>query len=44
MEFRISDTFTNSLTKLASQEQKAVKTTSFDLQWKHGRSKRHLSG
>ena len=32
MEFRISDTFTNSLTKLISQEQKAVKTTAFDLQ------------
>ena len=27
MEFRISDTFTDSLTKLTSQEQKAVKTT-----------------
>lgn len=32
MEFRISDTFTDSLTKLTSQEQKAVKTTAFDLQ------------
>ncbi len=32
MEFRISDTFTDSLTKLTNQEQKAVKTTSFDLQ------------
>ncbi len=31
MEFRISDTFTDSLTKLTGQEQKAVKTTSFDL-------------
>lgn len=32
MEFRIADTFTTSLTKLTSQEQKAVKTTAFDLQ------------
>lgn len=32
MEFRISDTFTYSLTKLTSQEQKALKTTAFDLQ------------
>jgi len=32
MEFRIADTFTGSLTKLTSQEQKAVKTTAFDLQ------------
>lgn len=32
MEFRISDTFTNSLAKLTGQEQKAVKTTAFDLQ------------
>ena len=32
MEFRISDTFTDSLAKLTSQEQKAVKTTAFDLQ------------
>lgn len=32
MEFRISDTFTSSLTKLTNEEQKAVKTTSFDLQ------------
>ena len=32
MEFRIADTFTDSLTKLTSQEQKAVKTTTFDLQ------------
>jgi len=32
MEFRIADTFTDSLTKLTSQEQKAVKTTAFDLQ------------
>ncbi len=32
MEFRIADTFTDSLTKLTGQEQKAVKTTAFDLQ------------
>lgn len=32
MEFRIADTFTDSLAKLTSQEQKAVKTTAFDLQ------------
>ena len=32
MEFRIADTFTDSLTKLTSQEQKVVKTTAFDLQ------------
>lgn len=32
MEFLISDTFTDSLTRLTSQEQKAVKTTAFDMQ------------
>ena len=32
MEFRISDTFTDSLAKLTGDEQKAVKTTAFDLQ------------
>lgn len=32
MEFRIADTFTDSLTKLMAQEQKATKTTAFDLQ------------
>ena len=32
MEFRIADTFTDSLTKLTGQEQKIVKTTAFDLQ------------
>jgi len=32
MEFRIADTFTDSLTKLTGDEQKAVKTTAFDLQ------------
>ncbi len=32
MEFRISDTFTDSLAKLTGDEQKSVKTTAFDLQ------------
>ena len=32
MEFRIADTFTESLSKLTGEEQKAVKTTAFDLQ------------
>jgi superfamily I DNA/RNA helicase/mRNA-degrading endonuclease RelE of RelBE toxin-antitoxin system len=32
MEFRIADTFTDSLAKLPGQDQKAVKTTAFDLQ------------
>ena len=32
MEFLIADTFTDSLAKLTGQEQKAVKTTAFDLQ------------
>ncbi|TVQ98422.1 MAG: DNA helicase [Spirochaetaceae bacterium] len=32
MNFFISDTFTDSLTRLPAQEQKAVKTTAFDLQ------------
>ena len=32
MEFRIADTFTASLAKLTGDEQKAVKTTAFDLQ------------
>ena len=32
MEFRIADTFTESLGKLTGQEQKVVKTTAFDLQ------------
>lgn len=32
MDFRIADTFTDSLTRLTGQEQKAVKTTAFDLQ------------
>ena len=32
MNFRIADTFSTSLTRLTGQEQKAVKTTAFDLQ------------
>lgn len=32
MEFRIAETFTGSLAKLTGEEQKAVKTTAFDLQ------------
>jgi mRNA-degrading endonuclease RelE of RelBE toxin-antitoxin system len=32
MEFRIADTFTDSLTRLTGDEQKSVKTTAFDLQ------------
>jgi len=32
VEFRIADTFTDSLAKLTREEQKAVKTTAFDLQ------------
>jgi mRNA-degrading endonuclease RelE of RelBE toxin-antitoxin system len=32
MDFRIADTFTDSLVRLTSDEQKAVKTAAFDLQ------------
>jgi len=32
MEFRIAETFTDSLARLTGEEQKAVKTTAFDLQ------------
>jgi len=32
MEFRIADTFTDSLVRLTAQEQKVAKTTAFDLQ------------
>jgi hypothetical protein len=32
MEFRIADTFTDSLARLTAEEQKAVKTSAFDLQ------------
>jgi hypothetical protein len=33
MSFRIADTFTDSLARLTGEEQKAVKTTAFDLQF-----------
>ena len=32
MEFRIADTFTDALARLNAQEQKAAKTTAFDVQ------------
>ena len=32
MQFRISDTFTESLARLSGEEQRAAKTTAFDLQ------------
>jgi mRNA-degrading endonuclease RelE of RelBE toxin-antitoxin system len=32
MDFRIADTFTDALARLPAQEQKAVKTSAFDLQ------------
>jgi len=32
MQFRLADTFTDSLAKLTGDEQKAVKTAAFDLQ------------
>ena len=32
MQFLIADTFTDSLTRLTADQQKAVKTTAFDLQ------------
>ena len=32
MQFRIADTFTDSLARLTGDEQKAAKTTAFDLQ------------
>jgi hypothetical protein len=32
MEFRITDTFTDSLVKLTGEEQKATKTAALDLQ------------
>ncbi len=35
MQFRISDTFTDSLTRLTADEQKSVKITAFDLQQNH---------
>ena len=36
MDFRISDTFTDSLARLNGDEQKLVKTTAFDLQMNPG--------
>lgn len=33
MDFRIADTCTDSLAKLTGEEQKAVKSTAFDLQF-----------
>jgi UvrD-like helicase C-terminal domain/AAA domain len=36
MEFRIADTFTESLARLSGEEQKAVKITAFDLQMQPG--------
>ena len=39
MEFRIADTFTDSLAKLTGDEQKAVKTTAFDLQLNSSKKK-----
>jgi hypothetical protein len=38
MEFRIADTFTDALAKLPAQEQRAAKTTAFDLQLDHSAS------
>jgi hypothetical protein len=32
MQFRIADTFTDSLAKLNNEEQEIIKTTAFDLQ------------
>jgi hypothetical protein len=37
MEFRIADTFTDSLSRLTGDEQKAAKTTAFDLQLNPGK-------
>ena len=42
MEFRIADTFQDSLIKLTNQEQKAVKTTAFDLQVNPAQPGMHL--
>jgi hypothetical protein len=33
MEFRIADTFTDTLARLTGDEQRAAKTTAFDLQF-----------
>jgi hypothetical protein len=37
MEFRIADTFTDSLARLSGEEQEAVKTTAFDHRREAGR-------
>ncbi|ABK18536.1 UvrD-helicase domain-containing protein [Syntrophobacter fumaroxidans] len=42
MEFRIADTFTDSLSRLTGHEQKAVKTTAFDLQMNLGKPGMHF--
>lgn len=46
MDFHIADIFTASLAKLTADEQKAVKTTSFDLQLNpaHPRMRLHQTG
>ena len=36
MQLRISDTFTDSLNRLTTEEQKAIKITAFDLQLNPG--------
>jgi hypothetical protein len=43
MDFRISDTFTDSLARLTGEEQKQAKTTAFDLQMKPRESWHELS-
>jgi len=42
MQFRIADKFTDSLVKLTNDEQKAVKTTAFDLQTNPAKAMLHL--
>ncbi len=42
MEFRIADTFTDSLAKLTGDEQKAAKTTAFELQMNPAHPSRQL--
>jgi mRNA-degrading endonuclease RelE of RelBE toxin-antitoxin system len=42
MNFRIADTFTDSLARLTGDEQKAVKTTAFDLQMNPVNTGMHL--
>jgi hypothetical protein len=41
MDFLIADTFTSSLARLKGDEQKAVKTTAFDLQCQWASKTRH---